>query len=69
MFASITVEFMQIFPYIDIPVVLLFLHFLVLWDCRVQHLFGNIVAVSPGLASMRDVTSAVISSALGLMML
>ena len=46
-------------PYIDI--VLLFLHFLFLWDCRIQRLFGNRVALNPGLGGVRDVASAIIS--------
>ena len=36
----------KVSPYIDI--VLLFLHCLVPWDWRVQHLFGNRVAINPG---------------------
>ena len=41
--------------------VLLFLHFLVFWDCSVLFLFGNRVALNPGLGGVRDVTSAIIS--------
>ena len=37
-----------------------FLHFLVLWDCRVQHLFENRVALNPGLGGVRNVASAII---------
>ena len=40
---------------------MLFLHFLVLWDCRVQHLFESRVALNTGLGGMRDVVSAIIS--------
>ena len=46
-------------PHIDI--VLLFLHFLVFWDCRFQDLFSNRVALKPGLGGVRDVASAIIS--------
>ena len=49
----------KVSPYIDI--VLLFLHFLVLWDYRVQHLFEGRVALNPGLGGVRDVASAIIS--------
>ena len=42
-------------------IVFLFLHFLVLWDCRVQQLFESKVALNPGLGGMRDVASAIIS--------
>ena len=28
-------------------------HFLVLWDCRVQHLFESRVALNPGLGGVR----------------
>ena len=49
----------KVFPYIDI--VLLCLHFLVLWDCRIQLLFGNRVARNPGLGGVGDVASAIIS--------
>ena len=40
-----------------IDIVLLILHFL--WDCRVQHVhvFGDRVAINPGLGSVRDVAS------------
>ena len=40
-------------------IVLLFLHSLIIWDCRIQHLFGNRVALNPGLGGVRDVTSAI----------
>ena len=43
---------------------LLCLHCLVLWDCRVQLLFGNRVALNPGLGGVRDVASASITFAL-----
>ena len=39
----------------------LFLRFLVLWGCRIQHLFGNGVALNPGLGGVRDVAAAIIS--------
>ena len=45
----------------SVVIILLFLHFLVLWDCRVQHLFESRVALNPGLGGMRDVASAIIS--------
>ena len=45
-------------PYIDI---VLCLHVLVLWDCRVQLLFGNIIVLNQGLGGVRDVASAIIS--------
>ena len=44
-----------------IDIVLLFLDFLVLWDCRVQNLFESRVALNPGLGGVRDVASAIIS--------
>ena len=47
---------LKVSPYIDI--VLLFLHFLVLWTCRILHLFGNRVALNPGLGGVRDFASA-----------
>ena len=50
---------LKVSPYIDI--VLSFLHFIVLWDCMVQQLFGNRVGLSPGLGGVRDVGSAIIS--------
>ena len=37
------------------------LHFLVIWDCRVQLTLGNRVALNPGLGGVRDVASAIIS--------
>ena len=37
------------------------LHFLVLWDCSVQLLFGNIVALNPGLGDVRNVAPDIIS--------
>ena len=40
---------------------MLCLHFLVLWDCRVQLLFGNTVALSPRQGGVRDVASVIIS--------
>ena len=46
----------KVSPYID--KVLLFLHFLVLWDCRFNTF---ILALNPGLDSMRDITSGMIS--------
>ena len=46
-------------PYVDIK--LLCLYFLVLWDCRVQLLFGNRVALNPGLGGVRDVASFITS--------
>ena len=49
----------KVSPYIDI--VLIFLHFLVLWDCRVQHLFGSRVVLNPGIGGVRDVASTIIS--------
>ena len=42
------------------------LHFLVLWDCRIQHLFGNRVALNPGLSGVRDVASTIISQYLSM---
>ena len=39
---------------------LLFLHFLVLWDCMVQHSFDSRGALNPGLGGLRDVASAII---------
>ena len=33
----------------------------VLWDCRVQFLFGNRVALNPELGGVRDVAFAIIS--------
>ena len=45
----------------DIDIVLLFLHFLVLWDCGVQHLFESRVALNPGLGGVTDVVSVIIS--------
>ena len=38
--------------------VVIFLHFLLLWDCR---LFESRVALNPGLGRVRDVASAIIS--------
>ena len=35
--------------------------FLVLWDCRIQRLFENQVALNPGIGGVRDVASAIIS--------
>ena len=32
-----------------------------LWDCKIQHLFGNRVALDPGLGGVRDVAPAIIS--------
>ena len=46
-------------PFIDI--VLIILHFLVLSDCRVQHIFGIRVALNQGLGIVKDVASAIIS--------
>ena len=43
------------------PPRVLSLHFLVLWSCRIQHLFGNRVVLNPGLGGMRDVAPAIIS--------
>ena len=40
---------------------LLFLHFLVLWDRRIQNLFENRISLNPGLGGVRDVASAIIS--------
>ena len=45
--------------YID--TMLLFLHLLVLWDCRVQDLFESRVALNSGLGGMKNVASAIIS--------
>ena len=46
-------------PCIDL--VLLSLHFLVLWDCRIHNLSKSRVALSPGLGcSVRDVASSII---------
>ena len=45
--------------YIDI--VLLFLHLLVIWECRVQHLFEIKVALNSGLGGVKNVASAIIS--------
>ena len=45
---------LKVSPYIDI--VLLFLHFLVPWECR-----GNRVALNLGLGGVRDVASAITS--------
>ena len=42
-------------------IVLLFYIVLVLWDCRVQHLFESRVALTPGLGGVRDVASAIFS--------
>ena len=42
---------LNVIPYIDIVVVLC-LHLLVLWDGRVQLLFGNRIALNPGLGCM-----------------
>ena len=42
-------------------IVLLFLHFLVVWDCRAQHIFGSRVSLTAGVGCMKDVTSANIS--------
>ena len=42
-------------------IVLLFLHLLVLWKCRVQHLFENRVAPNSGLGGVKNVASAIIS--------
>ena len=39
---------------------LLFLHFLVFWDCGVQHLFESRVALNPGIGGVRDVTQSAI---------
>ena len=36
-------------------------HFLVLWDCKVQHLFENRVALNSGLGGVRNVASVIIS--------
>ena len=47
----------KVCPYINI--VLLFLHFLVLWGST--SLFGNTVALSPRLGGARDVASVIIS--------
>ena len=49
----------KISPYIDI--VLLVLHFLVPWNCRVQHLYESRVALNSGLGGVRDVASEIIS--------
>ena len=48
---------LKVSPYIDI--VLLFLHVLVLWDCRVQNLFESRVALNLGLGGVRNVASAI----------
>ena len=48
----------KVSPYINL--VLLYLHFLVLWDCRIHNLFESRVALNPGLGGMRDVASAII---------
>ena len=44
-----------------VDIVLLFSHFLVLWDCRIIQLFVNRVALNPGLGGVRDVAYAIIS--------
>ena len=36
-------------------------HFLVLWDCTVQHLFESRVALNSGLGGVRNVVSVIIS--------
>ena len=41
--------------------VLLYLHFLVLWDCRNHNLFESRVALKPGQSGVRDVAFAIIS--------
>ena len=41
--------------------VLLYFYFLVLWDCRVQHLFESRAALNSGLGGVRDVASAIVS--------
>ena len=46
--------------YIDI--VFLFLHLLVLWECRAQHLFESRVALNSGLGGVKNVASAIISN-------
>ena len=50
---------LKISPYLNI--VLLNLHFLVLWDCRVQYFFLEEVALNPGLEGLRNVTSDIIA--------
>ena len=42
-------------------IVLLYLYFLVVWDCRIQHLLESRVELNPGLGVVRDVASAIIS--------
>ena len=39
----------------------LFLHLLVLWECRVQHLFESRVALNSGLGGVKNVAYAIIS--------
>ena len=36
-------------------------HFLVLWDCKVQHLFESRVALNSGLGGVKNVASVIIS--------
>ena len=36
-------------------------HFLVLWDCKVQHLFESSVALNSGLGGVRNVAPVIIS--------
>ena len=40
--------------------IVLFLHLLVLWECRVQHLFECRVALNLGLSGVKNVASAII---------
>ena len=49
---------LKVSPYIDL--VLLYLHFLVLWDCGIQNVFECRVELSPVLGGVRDVASAII---------
>ena len=44
-----------------IILVLLYLHFLGLWDCRSHNCFESRVVLDPGLCGVRDVASAIIS--------
>ena len=45
--------------YIDL--VLLYLHFLVLWDCGIHNFLESSVALNPGLGGVRDILPVIIS--------
>ena len=40
---------------------MLYLHFLVLWDCRIHNFFESRVALISEIGGVREVTSAIIS--------